>query len=178
MFAVYCGNTEAVKLLANNPGIEINAQTTKGWTALMFAVFLRKPTIVKILLANDKIDLHLQNSQCESALKIAIELREENIINQIIEHKNFDINDNSNYHLSFIKAIAITNKYISESLITKGFLKDDNAVRKSLYALEKQTSNTKIINNILELKPNLHTLHVDISENYYNNTIYYEDYFF
>lgn len=61
MLCAHKGLTESVRLLLNYPEININAQNTRGETALMQAVMQNHLNVARLLLGQEGIDVHLQN---------------------------------------------------------------------------------------------------------------------
>ena len=62
----------ALRVLADDPNIDVNAQDVGGMTALHYAVMYGKEEVVKALLAHNHIKPSLKNKQGETPLDIAL----------------------------------------------------------------------------------------------------------
>lgn len=92
------GPKEAIiKLLLQNPDIDINAQNNSGNTALKKAVVIGDTQIVKLLLESRKIDINIKNNRGKNALIAALEHPRENIIQLLLQSPNLDINAQDDY---------------------------------------------------------------------------------
>ena len=106
--AIEKGNIEIIKLLINNPKVDINQKLNYGWfekNALIYAIEKGNLDIVKLLLNNPKIDINqkliiiqIQNSQNnqrndeKNALIHAIEKGNLDIIKLLLNNPKIDIN--------------------------------------------------------------------------------------
>ena len=90
-YAARQGNLAIVRALLSTKGINANAQSKRGWTALMYAVKQKHINVVKLLCTKPGLDLNLLNDNCNSAFnycKIDSKDKVEREIYQVLCVKN------------------------------------------------------------------------------------------
>ena len=93
--AIEKGNIEIIKLLINNPKVDINQKLNYGWfekNALIYAIEKGNLDIIKLLLNNPKININQKFNGDKNALIYAIEKGNLDIIKLLLNNPKIDIN--------------------------------------------------------------------------------------
>ena len=85
MLAAFRGFENAIDHLMQQPGILINLQDTRGYTALALAASKKRATIVERLLKSKEIDIDVVNENGATPLMIAAEYGSEEIVTQLLK---------------------------------------------------------------------------------------------
>jgi len=118
ILAIQYSKIEIVKMLLDNPNIDINIQDKNGHTALIHAITNNKIEIVKMLLDHPNIDINFQNKNGNTALIHAISNNKIEIVKMLLDHPNIDINfQNKNEYTALIYAIDQNNIEILKILL-------------------------------------------------------------
>lgn len=90
--AAQAGKSEQVQFYINQPGVEINAKSATGDTALHYAIIQRKLVVIDKLIKHSEIDLYVANEKNETPLLMVMQGGHPDAFNALIECKNFKIN--------------------------------------------------------------------------------------
>ena len=82
------GYNKIIELLLANKDIEVNLQTSGGWTALHFAAAKGKPECVELLLKHRNIDVNLRNGTGSTALSMAIATKKLCVIEKFLQQRD------------------------------------------------------------------------------------------
>ena len=98
----------ALRLLKEDPTIDINAQDVGGMTALHYAVMYEKEEVVKALLAHKNIKLVLKSKEGQTPLDIALTTNNSAIINMFPEPppRKEDVNRDGEVNILDLVAVA------------------------------------------------------------------------
>ena len=98
----------ALRLLKEDPTIDINAQDVGGMTALHYAVMYEKEEVVKALLAHKDIKPALKNKEGQTPLDIALATNNTAIINMFPDppRRKEDVNNDGEVNILDLVAVA------------------------------------------------------------------------
>ncbi|KAG0637900.1 ankyrin repeat-containing domain protein [Tuber brumale] len=91
MVATKAGFTEIVKVLLENPNLEVNATEPGGWSVLQIAINRKIISIVKLLLADSRTDISTLNGTILTPLMCAVKGKCVEIIQLLIQHSRFEL---------------------------------------------------------------------------------------
>ena len=101
----------ALKLLEDDPTIDVNAQDVSGMTALHYAVMYEKEKVVKALLAHKDIKHSLKNKEGQTPLDIALATNNTEIINMFPEPPPRKEDVNRDGEVNILDLIAVAQKF-------------------------------------------------------------------
>ncbi len=101
----------ALRLLKDDPTIDVNAQDVGGMTALHYAVMYEKEAVVKALLAHKDIQPSLKNKQAETPLDIALATNNSAIIEMFPESPRRKEDVNGDGEVNILDLVAVAAKF-------------------------------------------------------------------
>ena len=101
----------ALRLLKEDPTIDVNAQDVGGMTALHYAVMYEKEEVVKTLLAHEDIKPSLKNKQGETPLDIALATDNSAIIEMFPEPPRRKEDVNGDGEINILDLVAVAAKF-------------------------------------------------------------------
>ena len=115
----------ALRLLKEDPTIDVNAQDVGGMTALHYAVMYEKEEVVKTLLAHKDINPSLMNKQGQTPLDIALAANHTAITKMFHERprRKEDVNNDDVINISDLVAVAA--KWDVHTVTLKNTLTED-----------------------------------------------------
>ena len=101
----------ALKLLEDDPTIDVNAQDVGGMTALHYAVMYEKEAVVKALLAHQDIKPSLKHKQGETPFDIALATNNSAIIEMFPEPPRHKEDVNGDGEVNILDLVAVAAKF-------------------------------------------------------------------
>ena len=101
----------ALKLLKDDPTVDVNAQDVGGMTALHYAVMSENERVVKVLLAHEDIKPSLKNKQGETPLDIALATNHTAIIEMFPDPPPRKEDVNRDGVVNILDLVAVASKF-------------------------------------------------------------------
>ena len=76
-----------VKLLLDQPAVDVNMKNDHGRTALHYAAWSNNTEGARMLLLHKDISFNVTNNNGDSALMLAVRKRNEEVLRELVEHQ-------------------------------------------------------------------------------------------
>ena len=88
MWAVWNNHNSIVKLLLDQPAVDVNVKDNDGWTALHYAAISNNAEGARMLLLHKNFNsANVTNNSGDTALMIAVKFRKEEVLRELVEHQ-------------------------------------------------------------------------------------------
>ena len=90
MYAVFEKHNSIVKLLLDQPGVQINEKNSKGWTSLHYAALSNNPEGARMLLMHPTMD-SANAKDNDTAVMLAVVQGHKEVLRELVKHQSVSL---------------------------------------------------------------------------------------